>query len=171
MNDGAEIDKLLKQPQLHGPWLWRLMAHPVFYPKLESLSSASSPRFPRTLPHLPLTPTPDWRSSRRETSSAKSRSVNEAWPNKTKVAPDPIVLSSSQSMTVANESGASAQPCRTPDSSVKPWALDTSCPNTADGMIIEGSEQSLLSGIPTEWCMISICNLDLPATGMHISCL
>jgi len=25
--------------------------------------------------------------------------------------------------------------------------FDTSCPNTADGMIIEGSEQSILSGI------------------------
>ena len=107
------------QPLLHGPWLWRLMAHLLFYPKLESLSSASSPRVPKTLPHLPLTPMPEREVEgvrQGETSSAKSRSVNVAWPNETKVVPDPTVLSSSQSMPVANESGASTQPCQTPDS-------------------------------------------------------
>ena len=36
-----------------------VMAHLLFFPKLESLSSASSPRIPKTLLHLPLTPMPE----------------------------------------------------------------------------------------------------------------
>ena len=35
------------------------MAHLLFYPKLVSLSSANSPRVPKMLPHLPLTPMPE----------------------------------------------------------------------------------------------------------------
>ena len=52
-------------------------------------------------------------SARRETSSAKSRSVKELWQNGTPIEQDSTVLSSNQSMPVANESGASTQPWRT----------------------------------------------------------
>jgi len=45
-------------------------------------------------------------TARRETSSAKSRSVKELWPNATTIEQDSTVLSSNQSMPVANESGA-----------------------------------------------------------------
>jgi len=51
-----------------------------------------------------------------ETSSAKSRSVKELWPNATPIKQDSTVLSSNQSMPVANESGASTQLWRTPAS-------------------------------------------------------
>jgi len=55
-------------------------------------------------------------SPRRETSSAKSRSEKELWPNATPIEQDLTVLSSNQSTPVANESGASTQPWRTPAS-------------------------------------------------------
>jgi len=55
-------------------------------------------------------------SAKRETSSAKSRSVKELWTNATPIEHDSTVLSSNQSMPVANESGASTQPWQTPAS-------------------------------------------------------
>jgi len=55
-------------------------------------------------------------STRRETSSAKSRSVKELWPNATPIEQDSTVPSSNQPLPVANESGASTQPWRTPTS-------------------------------------------------------
>jgi len=55
-------------------------------------------------------------SARRETSSAKSRSVKEIWPNVTPIEQDSTVLSSNQTMPVANKSGASTQPWWTPAS-------------------------------------------------------
>jgi len=55
-------------------------------------------------------------SERGETSSAKSRSVKELWPNATPIEQDSTVLSINQSMLVANESGASTQPWQTPGS-------------------------------------------------------
>ena len=54
-------------------------------------------------------------SARRQTSSAKSKSVKEYWPNDTPCMAA-TVLSSTQSMPVANESGANTHPWRTPDS-------------------------------------------------------
>ena len=58
-----------------------------------------------------------WReTTRRQTSSAKSRSVKELWPNATPIEQDSTVLSSNQSMPVANESGISTPPWRTPAS-------------------------------------------------------
>jgi len=42
--------------------------------------------------------------------------VKELWPNATPIEQDSTVLSSNQSMPVANESGASTQPWRTPAS-------------------------------------------------------
>jgi len=49
-------------------------------------------------------------TARRETSSAKSRSVKKLWPNATPIEQDSTVLSSNQSMSVVNESGAAHSP-------------------------------------------------------------
>ena len=110
----AKVNKLLDNCDVLA-----LVAYPLWKPKLVPLSSANSPWALGMLPHLPLSPI--WEQEaiavqQGKTSSAKSRSVKELWPNATPIKQYSTVLSSNQSMPVANESGASTQPWRTPAS-------------------------------------------------------
>ena len=80
-------------------------------------------------------------SARRETSSAKSRSVKELWPNATPIEQDSTVLSSNQSMSVQMNLGPAHSPGKHQPRS-KPWAVSLACPNTANRVVIQHSKES-----------------------------
>jgi len=103
-------------------WPWTLMVNGIssLQPKACTFVFCQFTSNPRDAALLAIVSNMGTRSSsssaRRETSSAKSRSVKELWPNATPVEQDSTVLSINQSMPVGNQSRASTQPWRTPAS-------------------------------------------------------
>jgi len=96
-------------------WPWTLMVNGIssLQPKACTFVFCQFTSNPRDAALLAVVSNMGTRSSsssaRRETSSVKYRSVNQLWPNATPIKQDSTVLSSNQSMPVANESGASTQ--------------------------------------------------------------
>jgi len=122
------------------------ISYPPCSPKLVPLSSANSRQTLGMLLHLQLSLIWEQEALAVQQGDRHRQQNPDQWKsfgqNATPIEQDSTVLTSNQSMPVANESGASTQPWWTPASILNHELLSPTCPNTTNRVVVQHSKES-----------------------------